>query len=492
MSLNKIPEMFMKNYNPKVILTPLICKRDDERGEFEYYDGSTTFYDDATIKEKARKFHKTQSKYIHIKCNCGGKEHKTLKECYDSYVNTRNYLVEITKNEKANKRKIDLNVSGNYVDTFKRLFFEFLVDSKKPEIRDNIRNYEMIKLKEYRWFKNCTGAHQYITNENFVGKIKSLDYNSYYSYLLTKIQYPMYEGEEKILESLPEKNEDIEYGMYRCLIENAHENSYKEQDEDDDEDEEDELDYKIDYKLFKKNDDNKYTHIDLILARKLNYSITLIMDNKPNALIYTKEKLVHGNDLFGEVLNHLQNIKAKCNDNPQAKKVIKQMQTCSWGCLCEVNSFYEDVYNNDEDDEDDEEEEDDDEEEEEERILLKFIHYEKKKRFYFLNQKEPLGCFKSRFARLKVFMLSFGRFNLVKTIMRKDVYPYVIRTHTDSIWVKEECPYKFDIGLNIGQFKIELEATISKIVKLNNIEFMCEECGQTCKNKNGVENHRCL
>ena len=90
------------------------------------------------------------------------------------------------------------------------------------------------------------------------------------------------------------------------------------------------------------------------------------MDNKPNALIYTKEKLVHGNDLFGEVLNHLQNIKAKCNDNPQAKKVIKQMQTCSWGCLCEVNSFYEDVYNNDEDDEDEEEDDDDEEEEEEE------------------------------------------------------------------------------------------------------------------------------
>ena len=322
-----------------------------------------------------------------------------------------------------------------------------------------------------------------------MGKIKSLDYNSYYSYLLTKIQYPMYEGEEKILESLPEKNEDIEYGMYRCLIENDHENPYKEKNEDDDEDEEDELDYKIDYKLFKTNDDNKYTHIDLILARKLNYTITLIMDKKPNALIYTKEKLVHGNDLFGEVLNHLQNIKIKCNDNPHAKKIIKQMQTCSWGCLCEVNSFYEDVYDNDDDDEDDEE---DDEEEEEERILLKFIHYEKKKRFYFLNQKEPLGCFKSRFARLKVFMLSFGRFNLVKTIMRKDVYPYVIRTHTDSIWVKEDCKYEFDIGENIGQFKIELEARVSKINNLNDILFECEECGKTCKNKHGVENHRCL
>ena len=77
MSLTHIPEMNMKNFNFKIILTPLICKRDDERGEFEYYDGSTTFYGDATIKEKARKFHKTQSKYIHIKCDCKGKEHKT-------------------------------------------------------------------------------------------------------------------------------------------------------------------------------------------------------------------------------------------------------------------------------------------------------------------------------------------------------------------------------------------------------------------------------
>ncbi len=44
----------------------------------------------------------------------------------------------------------------------------------------------------------------------------------------------------------------------------------------------------------------KYTHIDLELARKLNYTIDLIMDNKPNAMIYTNEKLVHGKDLFGD------------------------------------------------------------------------------------------------------------------------------------------------------------------------------------------------
>ena len=492
MSLTHIPEMNMKNFNSKIILTPLICKRDDERGEFEYYDGSTTFYGDATIKEKARKFHKTQSKYIHIKCDCKGKEHKTLKECYDSYMNTRNYLVELTKTEKANKRKIDLNISGNYIDTFKRIFFEFLVDSKNPEIRDNFRKYEMVKLNEFKWFKKCTGAHQYITKEYYEGKIKSLDYNSYYTYLLTNMKYPMYEGEEKIIETLPEK---IKYGMYRCKISNEHKNPYREEkkpvDEDDDDDDEDidELDYKVDYKLFKTNADNKYTHIDLKLARKLNYTIDMIMDDKPNALIYTNEKLVHGKDLFGDVLNHLQNIKNKC-ENSKAKQIVKRMQTGSWGCLCEVNTFYEDVY--DDDVKNEESDDEDDDNVEEERILYDIVRYEKKKRFYFLNQKEPLGCFKSRFARLKVFMLSFGRSNLVKTIMDKNVYHHVIRTHTDSIWVKEDCKYEFDIGENIGQFKIELEARVSKINNLNDILFECEECGKTCKNKNGVENHRCL
>ena len=64
----------------------------------------------------------------------------------------------------------------------------------------------------------------------------------------------------------------------------------------------------------------------------------MIMDDKPNALIYTNEKLVHEKDLFGDVLNHLQNIKNKC-ENSKAKQIVKRMQTGSWGCLCEVNTF---------------------------------------------------------------------------------------------------------------------------------------------------------
>ena len=103
-SLTKIPEMHMKNFSNRYLI-PLICKRRDEIGDFEYYDGQNTFYGDASIKEKARKYNKNHAKYIHIKCDCNGKKHKTLKECYDAYMETRNYLVELTNNEKGNNNQ---------------------------------------------------------------------------------------------------------------------------------------------------------------------------------------------------------------------------------------------------------------------------------------------------------------------------------------------------------------------------------------------------
>lgn len=481
--MNEIPEIFLKNYNSKANLRPLICKRLDDivdGYEFQYYDGSKYFYGHKDIKEKARKYNKKESKYIHIQCKCNGK-HKDLKECYNEYLDARNYLVELTKNEKGNKRKIDMNVSGNVVDTFKRLFFEFLVDGK---LKNEFRNYHMVKLNEYRWHEGTSGSHQYIDKSYRGGNITAYDFNSYYTYLLTNEDYPMYEGQELFYEELPET---VEYGIYLCKITNP--NKYCENADDDEH--EHELDYKIDYKVFKTNDFNKYTHFDILLAKKLKYNVEMITKDKNqnkikhNAIIYTKDKLVSGKLMFAELLEHLQKLKNKC-DNKNAKKIIKNMMTCSWGCLSQVNDYYEDVF--DDCDEDDIEE---DEEEEDNSILLHKVEYEHKIRYYYLNQTAPLYCYKSRFARIKVFMLSFGRMIMSSICMKKQVYPHVIRTHTDSIWVDNKCKFKFDIGEKIGQFKIELQGTVIKVHHLNKIEFQCQSCNNTYFNKQGHEKHIC-
>jgi len=82
-------------------------------------------------------------------------------------------------------------------------------------------------------------------------------------------------------------------------------------------------------KAFRWNNNNLYTHIDLTLAKKIGLKYHIIDDGKVNALIYSRDKLVTGSQLFGQFVDLVYPLKEK--GLPDAKTLLN----CLWGKLCE-------------------------------------------------------------------------------------------------------------------------------------------------------------
>lgn len=85
-------------------------------------------------------------------------------------------------------------------------------------------------------------------------------------------------------------------------------------------------------KVFKTNVHDYYTQYDIYLAKKLGMEIELIEDGRPNALTYSREKLVTGNILFKDYVSLLFDLKAKGFEG--AKPILNIL----WGALCEKNT----------------------------------------------------------------------------------------------------------------------------------------------------------
>jgi len=105
---------------------------------------------------------------------------------------------------------------------------------------------EKIPLIEASWINDASrGALMYW--EPFQGTVHEYDINSRYPHIMQKNNhyFPMKEGN---FETLTSPIENIEYGIYRCIITKEGNKPYK---------------------LFRFNPKNKYTHLDIIVA--INY-----------------------------------------------------------------------------------------------------------------------------------------------------------------------------------------------------------------------------
>ena len=110
--------------------------------------------------------------------------------------------------------------------------------------------------------------------------------------------FPIKEGNFEILTTLPVELFDpsmigassfqLEYGIYRCIITKEDNKPYK---------------------FFRFNPKNKYTHLDIIVAIQYGLKIEMILDGKPNALIYSKDKLMNGAYLFKTYIDELYELK---------------------------------------------------------------------------------------------------------------------------------------------------------------------------------------
>jgi len=117
--------------------------------------------------------------------------------------------------------------------------------------------------------------------EQYTGPGQELDYESMYPLSLVKIGtlWPIRKGNFEYLENL----DNITFGIYRVSIEGQ---PVKKQDV-------------HCTRLFRYNPTSYYTHYDIKRAEKLGLKVTLLNES-PNALIYSEKSCMTGEDMFGK------------------------------------------------------------------------------------------------------------------------------------------------------------------------------------------------
>jgi hypothetical protein len=220
--------------------------------------------------------------------------------------------------------------------------------------------------------------------EPFKGECYSVDINSCYPYVMKQNNhyFPIKQGEFKTI-----KQYKKEFGIYRCKILNPTNKIIK---------------------LFAFNRNNYYTHIDIEQALEYGLTYELIQDGQPNFLYYSKDKLMNGAFLFKNYMDELYSLKSK-------SKMAKSLLNILWGALSEKNT--KKFINNCHDELDLEDCEMTDLHFTGNQIHLKIINYGD-------------DYYKTNYARIKPFVLSYGRNQCYKQFKghEKDI----VRIHTDG------------------------------------------------------------
>jgi hypothetical protein len=290
--------------------------------------------------------------------------------------------------------KINLYKTGNAKKTAIQLWYDLC----NPPLADKISESEALILEM------CHGAFMYGIKYRGIGY--KYDVCSEYPGLMASNQhkYPIKEGELKTYSREEfDKLQFFSFGMYHVNVTNA------------------------DYRVFRTNQNNWYTHTDLNFAKsKLKLTITLIEDGEVNALLYDNTKLVSGHKLFGPFVEYLFKLK-------KSNKCIKKYLNVLWGGLCKTNTMTitdNVIYEN---------------------KIITSITPTNNGKFIFETVK-PSCYYDSDYARIKPFMLSYGRMKIANIILTN--LDKVVRCHTDGIICKEPIT-NIKFGNELGDLKYE-------------------------------------
>ena len=372
------------------------------------YDGiSITPYDKSTITLlEDTKYFKTD--YIIIP----KATKETVQEEYNKFIKVADRLKEISKGV------INLYKTGTIKQTALYLFDKFTKTILTP---DSIEQDEAIWLIE-----STLGA--IIFFEEYKGEGWKYDVKSMYPSIQTstKLCIPVKRGEFTIM-SDNQFNElnFFPYGIYKCKILKSENKDIN--------------------KLFRFSTKNKYSHIDLTNAKKLNLDIQLIQDGKANVLLYSRDKLITAYELFNKYIDFLFPLKETYKEElPEIKRIINIL----WGALSETLTKRKIVENNsilDYDIPDD--------------SNIDIIKPTMDGKGTIVDVVENNYYFKSNFARIKPFLLSKGRL-IISDIM----YPFkenVVRCHTDGIVLNKKCDIK--TGDKLGDLTFEAYSSCCNI-----------------------------
>ena len=236
------------------------------------------------------------------------------------------------------------------------------------------------------------------------------DKNSFYpSIMQMKTFYiPYTRGKFYTLNKLPDKPTDIKYGIYRAEIEGAEDN-----------------------KLFRMSIEDYYTHFDIISAKKLGLTVTLIQDNQPNAMIY--DKLISGYSLFYKYVQMFYTMKEN------KVKWAKLLLNIIWGALCQKNTTKQFTYHNTEAVVKDQD-------------VLECLPYGDGYRLVLQDNPKP---YKTDWARLGAFLTARGRAHM--RYLLNDHKDKIVYIHTDGFVVKD---IKLKINNQLGGLKEEASGTV--------------------------------
>lgn len=189
--------------------------------------------------------------------------------------------------------------------------------------------------------------------------------------------------------------------------------------------------------LFRQNPKNYYTHFDLQYARdELGYEITLVQDDKPNCLTYTRDKLVCGSEVFGKTIDYLFDLKKKGVGG--AKLLINIL----WGGLCKYRTTEVRAT------------------QKHPREIFDIRELEGLKmptdETYIAKLLPKSAAFECAEARMKPFLLAYGRRKINRRM--KPIAKHIVRVHTDGFIVDSPDVDVGELGDDIGDLKIEKEA----------------------------------
>jgi len=321
----------------------------------------------------------------------------SLKETYDLFTKNADALVE------ESDGLINMYKTGTRARTALDLFYKM----NKAIIPDQIMQ------DESEWINDATtGA--LIWGTPYKGPIYKYDFCSEYPSIMSdnKMLFPIKRGEFTILSQDDfQKKTYLSYGIYRIKISKSG-------------------DPDID-KFFRFNSTEKYTHIDFSRALTLGLKMEIIYDGKPNALIYSRERLMQGCHLFKKFVTYMFELKKK--KVPWSKGILNSL----WGALCQKKIWKKQVFENDKPHDIGD------------AVITSISPMSKKS--VNISYYEQNNLYETNFGRIAPFMTAKGRFELSKIGMK--YAKNVMRMHTDSIFSDIKLEEKTGDGL--GMLKYE-------------------------------------
>ena len=390
MDISKFSKQIRKTRNERpIVMTEFLGD------EVNAYDGEHCF---VMSKEDYKEYNSHNKDKLMVEKNFSVKtKNMCIEDAYETYIEMADDL-----KDKSN------GVFNMYkCGSIKHLALNYFYEKNKSIQPEPIQN------NEAEWIEKASfSAIAYWIK--YAGTVYSYDVNSHYPNVMTKNfhYFPIKEGE---FTSISEISKKVQYGIYRCIISK--------------------LDNKP-YKFFKFNDKNYYTHTSIEDARKYGLQVELIIDDQPNFLYYSQDKLMNGSFLFKHYVDEIYKLKiAKA-------KGAKDLLNILWGALCQTNYKRYVVSSTDEVHIDD--------------AQIKSISSDDKIRIKTVSYK--YGYYETNWARIKPFVLSYGRTNMFNRFQKYE--DWVVRIHTDGFYLTSE-PDDIEIKDGLGYLKNEGEKHIN-------------------------------